>query len=93
MNRMQANRLQNALKHLSAAIREAEAAHAEMRAEPDPLAVHIFVSRRQYRNMPDTKSGKRSDMAARVSWQTACGLGFGGSLGEWERLMGAAPKR
>ena len=65
----------------------------EMRAEPDPLAVHIFVSRRQYRNMPDTKSGKRSETAARVSWQTACELGFRGNLGEWGRLMGCAPKR
>jgi len=64
-----------------------------MRAESDPLAVHIFVSRRQYRNMPDTKSGKRSGTAARLSWQTACELGFRGSLGEWERLMGTASKR
>jgi hypothetical protein len=55
MNRMRANRQQDALKHLSEAIGEAEAALAEMRRESDPLAVHIFVSRRQYRNMPDTK--------------------------------------
>ena len=64
-----------------------------MRTESDPPAVHIFVSRRHYRNMPDTKSGKRSETAARLSWQTACDLGFRGSLGEWERLMGAASKR
>jgi hypothetical protein len=64
-----------------------------MRAEPDPLAVHVFVSRRHYRNTPDTKSGKRSQTAARLSWQTACNLGFRGSLEEWERLMGAASKR
>src|SRR6266478_1858777 len=89
---MRANRLQNALKQLSAAIHEAEAALEEMRAESDPLAVHIFVSRRQYRNTPDTKSGKRSEIAARLSWQTACELGFRGNLGEWERLMGCAPK-
>ena len=55
---MRANRLQNALNRLSEAIQEAEAVVEEMRAESDPLAVHIFVSRRQYRNMPDTKSGK-----------------------------------
>ena len=93
MNIMRANRLQNALKNLSAAIQEAEAALGEMRAESDPLAVHIFVSRRQYRNMPDTKSGKRQEMAVRSSWQVACELGFRGSLEEWERLMGAAPRR
>ena len=58
-----------------------------MRAEHNPLAVHIFVSRRQYRNMPDTKSGRRSETAARLSWQTACSLGFRGTLGEWERLL------
>jgi phage shock protein A len=90
---MRANRLQNALTHLSEAIQEAEAALEEMRAESDPLAVHIFVARRQYRNMPDTKSGKRHETAARSSWQAACELGFRGSLEEWERLMGAASKR
>ena len=61
-----------------------------MRAEPDPLAVHIFVSRRHYRSMHDCKSGKRHEVAARSSWQTACELGFRGTLIEWERLMGAA---
>jgi hypothetical protein len=60
-----------------------------MRAEPDPLAVHIFVARRQYRNMSDTKGGKRHATAARLSWQAACGLGFRGSLEEWKRLLGA----
>ncbi len=93
MNMMRANRLQNALKHLSEAIQEAEAALEEMRAESDPLAVHVFVSRREYRNMPDTKSGKRHETAARMSWQTACELGFRGTLGEWERLLDAVPKR
>jgi hypothetical protein len=90
---VQANRLHNALNNLSAALRETETALEEMRAESDPLAVHIFVSRREYRHMPDTKSGKRRELAARLSWQTACTLGFRGNLGEWERLMGAAPKR
>lgn len=90
---MQANQLQNALKNLGEAIRETESILEAMRAEHDPLASHIFVSRRQYRNMPETKSGKRSEMAARVSWQTACDLGYRGSLGEWERLMGATAKR
>ena len=46
LNNAQTNRLQNALNNLSAALREAEAAVEEMRAEPDPLAGHIFVSRR-----------------------------------------------
>lgn len=93
MNIMRANRLQNALKNLSAAIQEAEAALEEMLAESDPLAVHIFVSRRQYRKMPDTKSGKRGAVTVRLSWQTACTLGFRSNLAEWERLMGAMPTR
>lgn len=78
---------------LGVALREAEAAVEEMRAESDPLAVHIFVSRRQYRNTSDSKGGRRHETAARLSWQTACDLGFRGSLGEWERLMGAETKR
>jgi hypothetical protein len=90
---VQANRLQNALKNLSDAIRETEAVVEAMRAEHDPLAVHIFVARRHYRKMPDTKSGSRREIAARLSWQTACELGFRGSLAEWERLMGAVARR
>ena len=61
----------------------------EMRSEQDPLAGHIFVSRRQFRETHDTKSGKRREINARLSWQQACELGFRGDLTEWERLMGA----
>jgi septal ring factor EnvC (AmiA/AmiB activator) len=90
---MQPNRLQNALKRLNEALHETEAALEELRAERDPLAVHIFISRRQCRKVPETKSGKRSEVAARLSWQAASGLGFRGSLGEWQRLMGDASER
>jgi len=31
--------------------------------------------------------------AALLSWQSVCELGFRGTLGEWERLMDATPKR
>ena len=71
---------------------EVNTAIEEMRKDHDPLASHIFVSRRNYRNMHDTKSGKRSDTAARFSWQSACDLGFRVTLSEWERLMGATRK-
>jgi hypothetical protein len=57
------------------------------------LASHIFVSRRLYRNMSDTKSGKRHHLSARLSWQQACTLGFRGDFGEWERLLAAAPRQ
>lgn len=81
---MRANPLQNALQQLGGAVREAEAALEEMRAESDPLAVHIFVSRRQFRNMLDTKDGKRSEVPADelaegarlafvAAWETADG--------------------
>jgi hypothetical protein len=78
---------------LGDAIKETEAALIEVRSESDPLAAHIFISRRQYRNVPDTKGGERSEAVARNSWQTACELGYRGSLGERERLMGAIAKR
>ena len=87
------NRLQNALTALGDAMREVNAAIEEMRREHDPLASHIFVSRRLYQKKSDTKSGKRHHLSARLSWQQACDLGFRGDLGEWERLMGATPKR
>lgn len=64
-----------------------------MKADRVPLASHIFLSRRHHRNANDTKGGKRRDSAALLSWQSACELGFRGTLGEWERLLDAAPKR
>src|SRR5438046_6372343 len=77
---MRAARLQEALKGLTAAIHYVESELAAMKAEHDPLASHIFVSRRYYRNVTDTKSGKRREMKARLSFDTACELGFRGSL-------------
>jgi hypothetical protein len=56
-----------------------------IKAEHDPLASHIFISRRHYRNANDTKGGKRREMNARLSFNIACELGFRGSLDEWER--------
>jgi hypothetical protein len=93
MNVMQARQLQHALDNLSKAIREVEAVLEAMRIEHDPLASHIFVSRRQYQTRSDTKSGKRGEVFSRMSWETACKLGFRGSLGEWQRLMGAVSQR
>lgn len=86
---MRAKRLQLALENLGAAIKEIDAAVKEMRAEHDPLAVHIFMSRRSFRQARTLKSGKPQSMAARLSWQAACELGYRGDLREWERLMGA----
>jgi hypothetical protein len=86
-------RLQDALEGLSKAIRDVETEVAAMKADHDPLASHIFISRRHYRNAHDTKGGKRREVNAQLSFNTACELGFRGSLEEWERLMGAVPRR
>ena len=90
---MRAARLQDALERLSLAIREVESELSAMKAEHDPLASHIFLARRHYRNVNDTKSGKRHEMTALSSFNTACELGFRGSLDEWNRLMGAVARR
>ena len=90
---MRPNRLQNALTALGDAMREVNAAIEEMRREHDPLASHIFVSRRHYRNAHDTKGGKRREVAARLSYGEACALGFRGNFDEWERLMVAVARR
>jgi hypothetical protein len=90
---MRATRLQDALERLTAVIRDVETELSAMKAEHDPLASHIFISRRQYRNANDTKGGKRREMNARLSFNTACDLGFRGGLDEWERLMGAVARR
>jgi hypothetical protein len=86
-------RLQDALERLTVAILDVETELAAMKAEHDSLASHIFVSRRHYRNANDTKSGKRHEVNARLSFNVACELGFRGSLEEWERLMGAVARR
>ena len=88
LNTMRSTRLENALERLTAAMRDVESELQAMKAEHDPLASHIFVSRRHYPNVNDMKSGKRRDMNVRLSFNTACELGFRGSLDEWERLMG-----
>ena len=90
---MRVAHLQDALERLTAAIRDVDSELAAMKAEHDPLASHIFVSRRSYRNVNDTKSGKRRETVAQVSFDTACELRFRGSLDEWERLMGAVARR
>jgi len=90
---MHSRQFHDALEELIKAIREVEAVVETMRAEHDPLASHIFISRRHYRNAHDTKGGKRRQMNARLSFNTACELGFRGSLDEWERLMGAVTRR
>ena len=68
---MRTARLQDALERLMTVIRDVESELAAMKAEHDPLAWHIFVSRRHYRKVSDTKSGKRCEMIARVSSNTA----------------------
>jgi hypothetical protein len=93
LNRMRSRQLHDALEKLTKAIREVEAVVETMRTEHDPLASQIFVSRRHYRNIADTKGGKRREMNARLSFNTACELGFRGSLEEWERLMGAVARQ
>src|SRR5882724_5001051 len=69
---MRAACLQNALERLTAAIRDVETELAAMKAEHDPLASHIFVSCRHYRSCNDTKSGKRRETNAQLSFNTAC---------------------
>jgi hypothetical protein len=93
LNRMRSRQLHDALEQLIKAIREVEAVVETIRAEHDPLASHIFISRRHYRNVNDTKGGKRREMNARLSFNAACELGFRGTLGEWVRLMGAVSRR
>src|SRR4029453_12088037 len=90
---MRAARLQDALQQLALAMRDVESELAAMKPEHDPLPPHLFISRAHYRNVNDTKSGKRRETTARLSFDTACELGFRGSLDEWERLMGAVARR
>jgi hypothetical protein len=93
LNIIRSRQLHDALEKLTKAIHEVEAVVETMRGDHDPLASHIFISRRHYRNIADTKGGKRREINARLSFNIACELGFRGSLDEWERLMGAVARR
>ena len=90
---MRATRLQGALERLTGAIRdvEFELLENESRAGSAGVAHLCFTpplpERHRY------KSGKRREMTARLSFDTACDLGFRGSLDDWERLMGAVARR
>jgi hypothetical protein len=66
---MRAARLQDSLERLTVAIRDAESELAAMKTEHDPLASHIFISRRYYRNANDTKSGKRRETIRPAEFQ------------------------
>lgn len=90
---MRAGRLQSAFQRLIDAIRDVEKEVAALQVNHDPLASHIFVSRREFQAANDTKSGKRSELRTRLSYSAACELGFRGSFNEWERLLGAAVRR
>jgi len=48
----------------------------------------IFVARGNYRQSKDTKSGKRRDTTALLSFHKACALGFRDNLDEWSRRSG-----
>jgi hypothetical protein len=93
LNGMHIARLSAALARLNESTQEVQAILAEMRKERDPLAAHIFTSRRDYAKTSDTKSGKRHALKARSTYIEACQLGFRGRLDEWERLLGAAAPR
>jgi hypothetical protein len=73
---MRSRQLLDALEKLTKAIREVEAVVETMRAEHDPLASHIFISRRQYRNANDTKRGKapRGERTAEFQHSLRAGL-------------------
>ena len=92
---MRAGRLQNALERLTAAIRDVESELATMKVEHDPLASHIFVSRRNYRNVEDTKSGKRREMSTGCVLILPANLAFVGAStngnASWEHLRGSEP--
>lgn len=86
---MRPEQLAVALENLSKAMADMEKMIADMQSHRDPLASHIYSSRRAYRNLNGTKSGKGHAMSARISWQRACELGFNGTLADWERLIAA----
>ena len=86
--------LQNALALLQQITAELESLHRQVEAardQRDPLAVHIFRSRRAYRSVSekDNKSGRRTRHEVTQSYIEAQKLGYRGSGEEWWELMRA----
>jgi hypothetical protein len=71
-------------------MRDVESELAAVKSEHDPLASHIFVSRRHYRNVNDTKSGKRRETIARrasiLPANLALGVASTSGSASWEPL-------
>jgi hypothetical protein len=76
LNRMRSRQLHDALEKLTKAIREVEAVVETIRTEHDPLASHIFVSRRHYQNLSDTKTREapRNECTAEFQHSLRAGL-------------------
>ena len=90
---MRAARLQNALERLTAAIRDVESELAAMKSEHDPLASHIFILTPSLSERQRYEEREASRDYGAIEFQSACDLGFRGSLDEWNRLMGAVARR
>ncbi len=93
LNIVRLSKLSEDLKRLREAVTAVEQTLDEMREESDPLAVHIFISRRRYRRTTDSKGGKRHQQAVESTYYPACDLGFRGSFDEWRKLLGGTPGR
>lgn len=85
--------LSDDLKRLSEALRAVRETMDVMRADHDPLAAHIFLARRSYRNTKGSKDGKLEERQARMSYPRATELGFRCSFECWVALMRASPGR
>jgi len=57
--------------------------------ERDPVAAHLYQSRKEYRRAFETagKSGKRIERCVIATFQTAQSFGYHGELRQWEHLL------
>src|SRR5260370_8465422 len=76
VNSIHPARLQSALERLTIAIRDVESEIATMKTQHDPLALHIFVARRSYRNVADTKGANHPQTNPPTTFNTPLDLAF-----------------
>lgn len=91
---MRAGRLHDALQKLSDAIFEVENAVART-SSFRAVSIGARTTRKAASAAMKAEHDPllRREINARLSFNTACELGFRGSLDEWERLMGSAARR
>lgn len=86
---MNLSQLETELAAIEAAAANLRTSVDRAKSDSDPLAAHIYRSRREYRQAVarSSKSGKRIRDCHEATYTAACRLGFEGTAKEWLGIL------